>query len=341
MKREVETLFSSKPANCHPAYINLLDSRMQHVREHIDSLWRWYRKSGLPDDNFLSEFRLQTCKRLWELETAWLLHNSGFALSNRKAGSDFRCVSNDFAFEVDAVAPGPGAYDHPDFVNEVVLHGEGAFRCSETIHIPERERLELLRVTTVIDAKAKKHVCDLKKGASDASLPFVIALSVVDMGMVVSDWDIPAALKAVFPIGGQCYDIDPATGKFLHRRWQCRPQIKKGTETVEQISTQIFCPGGGAAHYREISALLYGKLDFREHGYPYAPEEHCKHFSLIHNADCNKNKRLKRGSLKVGTEYWIEQTGDNEYVLCETKLEGSEQANEPDKQPRGEFSGIM
>lgn len=322
---KTETLFRSNLANCHPAYTDLLNSRRPHVREHIDRLWQWYREAGLPDAHFLSEFSLQTCKRLWELETAWFLYNSGFTLSNRKAGADFRCVSEGHTFEVDAVAPGPGASDHPDVVNEVPLLGDGAFRCSETIHIPERERIELLRLTSVIDTKAKKHVCDIKKGASDSSLPFVIALSVVDMHMVVSDWDMPAALKAVFTIGGQCYDIDPATSKLLRRRWQCRPQLKKGTESMAHISTQMFCPGNGAVHHREISALIYSKLDFRELGYPYAPEEHRKHFVLIHNANCSKP--LARGSLKVGTEYWIEQTGDNEYVLCETKLKGSEQTH--------------
>jgi hypothetical protein len=330
MAPNTETLFAVTPANCHSAYTEILCSRMHHVREHLNRLWQWYLKSGLPDAHFLSEFPIQTHKRVWELETAWFLHNCGFTLSSQKAGADFRCESQDLMFEVDAVAPGPGASDHPDFVNEIPLSGDGAVRCSQTIHIPERERLELLRLTGVIDAKARKHECDMKKGVSDSALPFVIAISVIDMPMVVSDWDMPAALKAVFPIGGQCYDIDRATGKCLRHRWRCRPQIEKRTKALTDISTQMFCPGCGASRHREISALLYSKLDFREVCYPYSPEEHRKHFVLIHNADCTKP--LDRGTLKVGVEYWIEQTGENEYVLSETTLEESEQER---VEPRG------
>lgn len=157
---------------------------------------------------------------------------------------------------MDAVAPGPGSNDNPDFVNEIPMRGNGRFQCSETIRIPERERVELLRLTGAIDAKAKKHVCDIEKGTSDPSLPFVVAIGVLDMNMVVSNWDMPAALKAVFPIGAQCYDIDPATSRFIRHRWQCRPQIRKGTKSLEDISTQMFCPGCGAREHREISALL-------------------------------------------------------------------------------------
>jgi hypothetical protein len=330
MKARTKTLFGVQCGNCHPAYAELLGYRMQHVREHLDRLWEWYQETGLPDANFLSEFPIQTRKRLWELEVAHFLHNCGFTLSNKKAGSDFLCESKAVTFEVDAVAPGPGSGDNPDRVDEIPLKGDGRFQWSEKIHIPERERVELLRLTGIINAKAKKHVRDMEKGVSDSSLPFVVAISVLDMNMVVSNWDMPAALKAVFPIGGQCYDIDPETSKFItskfiRHRWQCRPQIQKGTKSLEDISTQMFCPGCGTSEHREISALLYSEIDFRESGYPYLPEDHRKRFCLIHNADCTKP--LGRGIVRAGEEYWIEPNGENQYVLSKTTLEQSEQTD--------------
>jgi len=319
MRQQTQDLFAANPTTCNQTYTDLLDFKRQDVRLHLNRVWQWYLKVGLPDDNFLSDFPIQTSKRLWEMETAWFLHNCGFSLSNRKAGADFRCESEGKAFEVEAVAVGPGDEDNPDIVKEVPLVGEGPGRCSETIYIPERERIELLRLTGAINTKAKKRLCDINKAVSDSSLPFLIALSVVDMPKMLSDWDMPAALKAVYRIGCQCVDFDPATRKPLRHRWQCRPRIQKGTESRENISTQMFCPGCGAPHHREISALLYSDLDFRDAGYPYNPREYRKRFILIHNADCTK--RLARGSLSVGAEYWLEESGPNDYVLRDSKME--------------------
>ena len=73
---------------------------MQHVRRHLDGLWQRYRDCALADAHFLNQFPIQTRQRVWELETAWFLHNCGFTLSSGEAGSDFRCASQDFAFEV-------------------------------------------------------------------------------------------------------------------------------------------------------------------------------------------------------------------------------------------------
>lgn len=62
-------------------------------------------------------------------------------------------------------------------------------------------------------------------------------------------------------------------------------------------------------------------------GYPYFPEDHRKRFCLIHNADCTKP--LERGVLTVGDEYWLEPTGENEYVLSRATLEYSLPKNNP------------
>jgi hypothetical protein len=323
MSKKSEGLFNSTQDGCHPVYKNLRSSaRMADVRLHINALWQWYFDNGLADRNFLSQFPIQTTQRLWELETAWLLHNCGFSLSKNRAGSDFHCEGANMAFEVEAIVAGAGAEGHPNFVKEYVLTGNAQFKCSETICIPEREQTELLRLTSAIDTKAKKHICDMRKGTSDPSLPFVIALSSVDMPMLVSGWDMPAALKAVYPIGGQCYGVNPVTSKFLCRLWQCRPQVQKGTASRAGISTQVFCPGRGAPHHREVSALLYSRVDCQKPGYPYPANEHRKHFVLIHNEDCIKP--LARGTITTGAEFWLEQSGPKEYILAESKIEESE-----------------
>jgi hypothetical protein len=330
MIHEPIDLFELAPSKCHPFYTQLFASeRMADVRQHINTMWQWYAGRGLADAHFVSEFPIRTSQRWWELETAWLLRNCGFNLSKRHAGSDFRCERENIAFEVEAVVAGPGTEDHPDLVPEYPLTGSGRFQTSETINIPERERIELLRLTNAIDVKARKHLCDLEKGNSDPSVPFVIALSSVDLALMVAEWDMPAALKAVYPIGGQCYDLDPATGEFLSRRWQCRPQVNKGTPSRAAITTQVFCPGCGSAHHREVSALLYSTLNIREAGYPYPPREHQKRFVVIHNEDCTKP--LAKGSIRTGAEYWLEPTGTNEYALAESRIGQSEQGTGGDK----------
>ncbi|WKZ21011.1 MAG: hypothetical protein QY305_10000 [Candidatus Brocadiaceae baterium WH-1] len=274
----------------------------------------------LADANFDSDFPIQTGQRWWELETAWFLYNCGFDLSKKRTGSDFLCKRENIVFEVEAVVAGPGRKDHPDYVPEFTLTGSRQFQTSGTIKIPERERIEILRLTNSISTKAIKHLSDIKKGYSDPSIPFVIALSPVDMRDIIANGDMPAALKAVYPIGGQYRMIDPVTGEFLPgRRWKCRPLVNKKTPSHAAISTQIFCPGCGNEQSRKVSALLYSTMNIWIHGYPYSPGEHQKQFVVVHNNDCNIP--LIRGTIKAGVEYWLESTGTtNEYELTESKI---------------------
>lgn len=301
----IDCLNQSHP-NCHLFYRALCDPdhAAETRRDHINIIWQWYFDLGLADKNFVTDFPINTRQRWWELETAWFLHNCGYILSKEKAGSDFLCKRDNIAFEVEAVAPTPGKEGHPNFVPEI----------SHTSNLRERERIELLRLTSVIYEKAKKRVRDIEKGYSDPSLPFLIALSPADIPSTFSGWDMPAALKAVYPIGGQYYTIDPETGQFLSRKWQSRPQLDKSTFSQEPISTQVFCPGCGTEPYPQVSALLYSNLNIWVHGYPYSPNNHQKQFVLIHNGNCINP--VQKGSIHAGSEYWLESTGNaNEYTL--------------------------
>jgi hypothetical protein len=308
-------LFNLNPSNCTPFYKQLCEpNQITEVRrQHINAIWQWYSAMRLADKNFVPDFPKNTKQRWWELETAWFLHNCGYNLSKGKAGSDFFCTGENIAFEVEAVAPTPGKEGHPNFVPEI----------SHTDNLRERERIELLRLTSVIYEKARKRLRDIKKGYSNPSLPFVIAISPADLPYMFSGGDMPAALKAVYPIGRQYYSIDPATGQFLSRKWECRPQLHKSTLPQEPISTQVFCPECGTEPYRKVSALLYSTLNIWVHGYPYPPFEHQKQFVIIHNGDCITP--LPRGSIRAGTEYWPEPTGKiNEYNLEKIVIEESE-----------------
>lgn len=322
-------LFERNPIDCSSLLYKQLctpDCIAEARRQHINDMWQWYSGMGLADANFVSNFHTETGQRWWELETAWFLRNCGFNLSkkhvgNDSPGSDFLCERENIEFEVEAVVAGPGEEDHPDYVPEFELTGSERFQTSGTINVPERERIEILRLTNSIDTKVRKHLCDIKKGHSDPSIPFVIALSPVNMPDMIANWDMPAALKAVYPIGGQYRKIDPATGEVLSgRRWKCRPLISKGTQSHAAISTQVFCPGCGNEQYREVSALLYSTMNIWIHGYPYSPGEHQKQFVVIHNRDCSKP--LVMGTIKAGIEYWPEPTGTaNEYELAESRIE--------------------
>ncbi len=298
--------FNLNPSHCHPFYKQLCkpDQITEVCRQHINAIWQWYSAMELADKNFVTDFPKNTTQRWWELETAWFLHNCGYNLAKGKAGSDFLCKGENIVFEVEVVAPTPGKEGHPNFVPEI----------SNTNNLRERERIELLRLTSAIYDKAKKHLRDIEKGCSNPSLPFVIALSPADLPNMFSGLDMPAALKAVYPIGGQYYSLDPATGQALSREWECRLQIHKSALPKEPISTQVFCPGCGTEPYPQVSALLYSTLNVRVHGYPYSPCEHQKQFVVIHNGDCLKP--LARGSIRAGAEYWLESTGNtNEYKL--------------------------
>jgi hypothetical protein len=303
-------LFNTSASDGHPFYKQLCEpgSVAEKRREQINLIWQWFSDDRLADKNFLSDFPINTIQRWWELETAWFLKNCGFSLSKTKAGSDFICKKESIELEVEAVAPTPGTEGNPDFVPEIM----------ETVNLRERERIELLRLTSVINDKAKKHLSDIIKGHSDPSKPFIIALSPAGLPRMFAGWDMPAALKAVYCIGGQYYSIDPVTGQFLSRQWESRPQIHKKKLAPVPISTQVFCPGCGTDQHRQVSALLYSNMNIWVHGYPYSPTEHQKQFVLLHNED--SSIRLKKGLIKVGTEYWLESTG-NTYEFKLVKVE--------------------
>jgi len=308
--RKPNDLFESTSEKYHPFYQRLRKSAVH--RQHINTLWQWYVEQKLDDDNFISDFPIQTYQRWWELETAWFLYNCGFNISKTgAAGSDFICENKDITFEVEAIVATSGKEDTPDFVPEHSKEGSS---------ITERERIELLRLTNAIETKAKKHLCDIRKRRSNPKLPFIIALSPIAMPPMIADWDMPAALKAVYPIGKMFYEINPTTGKLKNKQWECRPEVKKTDSQNPPPSTQIFCPGYGSGKHHAVSGLLYSTLNVWTCGYPYTPYEHQKQFAIIHNFD--SIKPLAKGSIKAGSEYWIERTEIiNEYKVNEFKIE--------------------
>lgn len=325
-------LFDRPTSSCHPFYRKVNEfgnGPLAIVRDHINMIWQWYSKAHLDDDNFVSDFPIQTTKRWWELETAWFLNKCGFKLSKRKAGSDFLCEKAGIVIEVEAIVAGPGAVDNPDVVPEIELNGKGCVQTSGSFFIDKRERIELLRITNAIDVKAKKHRSDIQKGKADPLVPFVIALSTVDMPLpLMAGWNMPPVLKAVYPIGGLCLDIDPNSGKLLRKRLSYRPQLNKETPSHTPISTQIFYPGCGSESSRAVSAILYGDMKIRcsdrgieitDRGYPYPHHEQFMRFALIHNEDCLL--RLGKGSIAAGIEYWLELIGMNEYELVRSNIE--------------------
>ncbi len=332
MTRKANNLFDSFAANCHPFYRKVHEFRngpLDIVRDHINMIWQWYSKAHLEDDNFVSDFPIQTTKRWWELETAWFLHNCGFELTKRKAGSDFLCERAGIVIEVEAIVIGPGTGGNPDVVTEIELKGNGRVQTSEPFFIDERERIELLRVTNAIDVKAKKHRCDIQKGKSGSLVPFVIALSTVDMPVpLMAGWNMPPVLKAVYPIGGLYYDVDPESGKLLRKRLHYRSQVNKETSAHTPISTRIFYPGCGSEYSRAVSAILYGDMqiscndsgiEIANRGYPYSPDEQFMRFAVIHNEDCML--RLGKGSIAAGIEYWLEPLGNGEYELVRSSID--------------------
>jgi|GEM_PF-4913340 len=306
-------LFNREPTTPHELFTQLCVTKNIERRKHLNSIWQWYFANRLSDKNFQSDFPINTSQRWWELEVAWFLKNIGVSLSvKNSAGSDFSCKLDDVKFEVEAVVAGKGSDKNPDCVNELIPLGAAIHKFTEHIQLEERERMELLRLTSSIETKARKHICDINKGYSDPSCPFIIAISPTDIKPLVSNIGIPAAVKAVYSIGEQYYAIEPSTGKFIEHGWNYRPLLHK-TSTAKPISSAYFLPTTKIFRYRNISALLFSTLDIWECGYPYTPYDHMKRFILVHNANCLNP--LQRQSIKAGTEYWIEPTEHDDFLL--------------------------
>lgn len=311
----IPNLFDSPPdENSDPWYGAVRDQKERiHIKNHINSIWDKYYQLDLHDKNFITDFpkKDQFWQRYWELDVANFLLNSGFELSSEDAGVDFICKGTSIAqeFYVECVVSSRGVLNSPDYPVEIFPPGKGMFSVS---NLAERERIELLRLTTSIDCKVKKYHEDIKKGYIKKSMPYILALSpaLLFPDFISDEDDMPAVVKAVYPVGNICFHINVPTGTTEKSGRAWRGSIIKKSDTPP-IRTDIFFPIPENEKYKPLTGILYSGADFRVISSPRI-EKNGHSFIFVHNLATEKPIDL--AFLGSNMDFWCEKKSDD-YVI--------------------------
>ncbi len=212
-----------------------------------------FRSAGLGDSDFESQllgpYEDNFFSRLWELNLAERLQESGFRICSQATGPDFMFSIDGKTVWVEAISPKPTGsleeYCRP-------LGKDEMFRCRS---VPFQEIL--LRITAAIKEKFIKFGRYIENGVVKRCDINVIAVDVSQLGFY-GDTGIsqaPTIVEAVYPVGPLTLLINKETGKVCDRYLSYRPDISKSSGEKEvKISTDNFLSGA----YDIISAVIGG-----------------------------------------------------------------------------------
>lgn len=168
-----------------------------------------FANSGAADSNYLDALNSsdegQFWARVWEAMLHSRFEKLGWNVSGGGAGPDFKVESKAGTVLVEATVPSPDGIP-ADWLEPK----PGVVR-----DFPHKEIL--LRWTSKLADKRKKHLDDIAKGAAAADVPFVIAINSRRLGHApdengISGW--PFAVEATFPIGPLAVPVNAETGEF-------------------------------------------------------------------------------------------------------------------------------
>ncbi|MHC1791039.1 hypothetical protein [Solidesulfovibrio sp.] len=239
---------------------------------------------GSREDNFFS--------RLWELNLAERLQESGLDISSRRTGPDFKALIDGTVVWFEAISPKPEGLPKEYFCP--VAEGT-SIRC---ITVPFEKIL--LRVTSAIRDKAKKFDHYISDGIVNENDICVVAIDTTQLGMdgAVGVSQNPTIVEATYPIGPLELKIDRETGDIVDSGLSYRPTVPKiSPNGFVSVETDSFLSGG----YRHVGAAIGSFWTMPR-----------THFTLVHNISAGN--RLAIGVLKVEEEY-VPANNQKEFVL--------------------------
>lgn len=313
MESLIPDIFEREPDNDTDQWYRVIRDRSDftEVKTHMQNLWTFFHSSGLNDPHFLQEFPVRLFHRWWEMEVAWFLHQKGWTLKSSSRGPDFICSKDDNHIYVEAVMCEPGDPNSANCPTELIPgpHEKNVFKVAD-VSLPERERLELLRIRNSIENKLNQYQNHLKKGLIDPKRPYVIAISSAMIPDMISDDDgIPSVVKAVYPVGQIYLSFNRGSTKATGGGRTYRPKIDKNSNA--EVNTNIFLSPLQNSSYACTSGLLYSASSFKRTRYLSIMSDT---FLFVHNfVACNPMQRCCFGEHM---EYWIEEgEGEGEYLL--------------------------
>ncbi len=269
-------------------------------REYLGPLVKDFADSGRADLEYVNEF----CNgddgafwsRAWEAVLYSRFKRLGWCIEQNRPGPDFRITSCHGPVLVEAVVPAPCGIP-PDWLAE---H-------NGVKTMPHEEML--LRWTSAIADKRRKHDLDFKRGVVSRDTPFVIAVNGCRLSRLSDDYGIsqwPFVVEAVFPIGPIEVPFNRDKGELGQARQGRRSSVRKDNGAA--VSTDSFLN----PDHKYVSALI-GCASI------YADEDTRKRFAgappmFVVNNPLAENP-LPPGWLPNSIEYRAEKTGDGEVTL--------------------------
>jgi hypothetical protein len=258
-------------------------------RDYLERAWQ--RIGHLVGDrrqHFLKEFRSNFYAKSWELYLLAVLSDAGWLIEPGKPEGPDICASvRGRRVWVEAVVPTPGALGSPDRVPQRLL-GRGG-----VMHLyPEAS--VLLRYRAALEEKLNKVDSYLKKGliaGDDAVLVAVNQGGIEDSDL--HDSEVPAIVKAVFPIGEPVLVVVPYSKERPHVEMPPRFAVKK--KSGAEVSTTLFLEPRSAS----LSGVLFASQlvwNLRK-----STE---KDLRLVHNPLAATP--FPRGALPLRCEFWVE-----------------------------------
>lgn len=285
-------LFTYQGDNCHIVYKNLFrdtddetGSYIKYLRQHISNLWERFKNYA--DPHFKEEFCRNPDQRYWEMYLGCCLLDRGFDIKTNKAGPDFCLNIGGKKVWIEAITASPGQENSPDCVPE------GALGIAQAV---PRDKI-ILRYRASLAEKEKKYASYLKKGVVEEDDIKIIAVSGGSLRRWPTSDTHPFILSAVFPMGHHFLSIERQTGEVVDQGRHFQPCVKKNNGA--EVETLFFLD---PAH-SDISAVIYSSSDM---GNP--PKQHGSDLLIIHNPLARNP--IPRSSLKLPTDYWIEDVGE-------------------------------
>jgi hypothetical protein len=289
-----------------------LDPEEKEIRELMESLWQEY--NPYADSDFPVRMRnrdFQAC--FWEMYLGCSLIHQGVQIEPRSVrrryagssdkGPDFKIVAPSRIW-VEAIAPGAGTTeDAVPVARPGVVHA-----------VPDAE--VKLRYLSAIRDKAKKRLRNIQDGLVARTDPYIVA---VNSGKIphVPDLDPPRIVRAVLGLGLPEVTMDLRSGALSGWRFQAQSEIsKRSSRSVgDPVSSRVFLDSehpeqADYVGYDGVSAVLSSEMTPFNCCEPWFDrskfligDDYC----ILHNP--RAANLLPRGSLKLGREYWLDDSG--------------------------------
>ena len=192
---DLEAVFAARGVSGSPLHL------------HLSPMIEAFVRSGAADENYLAELGSgdegKFWSRVWEAMLYWRFSQLGWTVTGAGIGPDLRVETASGTVLVEATVPSPDGLPEDWLV----------FQSGVVKSMPHEQML--LRWTSKLADKRKKHVDDIEQARADPAAPFVIAINSCRLGCTphengISQW--PFAVEATFPIGPLAVPFDRETG---------------------------------------------------------------------------------------------------------------------------------